>query len=301
MPISNSVDHLLEVNAQPANAAVNILDESVRSGATKSYKILCTVDASFIALALFDPKQSKFFGLETFPFSKPFSAEQLSEKINSLPEQSSLLKSASHNKVSVQLSNHQYTFIPSTLFKAEDSEKYFFFNHPKKPNHRVETEPIKAYDILNVFSVDEQVLASLKKVFTDFSIHHHTTSLLQSVKLQSGKDNRVMYMHFRSGWIDLIVTEGKKLVLCNSFNYKSTEDAVYYILLVCEQLGLNPPSLDLVIIGEIEKESAIMLLLQKYIANIQYGERLKTAQFSYGFDKLPSHFYHSVFSHALCE
>jgi hypothetical protein len=79
------------------------------------------------------------------------------------------------------------------------------------------------------------------------------------------------------------------------------EDAVYYVLLVCEQLSLNPQSVEVEMMGEIEKESAISNLMQNYISRIHFSERIKTLQFSYGFDTIPSHFYYSVFSHALCE
>ena len=302
MPISNSVDHLFEVNPKEAGGSVSILDESVVNGEARRYKLLCTVDASFIGLGLLEPRETKFVGLETFHFPKPLSSEQLSAKILSLTEDSSLLKNAAFDKVSVQFSNNNFTFIPSNLFRKEDAEKYFFFNHSKKPHGRVETEAVKAFDAVNIFSVDEQVSASLEKAFGNFSVHHHVTALLQALRLHSGNDNKkMMHLHFRSGWIDVIVTEGRKLLLCNSFNYKSVEDAVYYVLLVCEQMSLSPHSVELVVLGEIEQESAISKLLRKYIANVHFSERTKAVQFTYGFDKVPSHFYYSVFSHALCE
>jgi hypothetical protein len=299
MPVSNSIDNLLEANV---HAAVNILDESVQSGQSKTYTIFCSIDASLIALSLFDARQTKFYGLETFSFSKLLAEGELSEKIRLLKRESALLKQAPYHKISVQFSNNRYTFIPSALFRAEDAEKYLFLNHSRKPNSRVDFEPVKSYDLVNVFSIEQQMMTALKNTFEDFTIHHHTTSLLHSVKLQTGtSNNKTFWVHFRNGWVDVMVTEDKKLVLCNSFNYKSTEDAVYYILLICDQLGLNPLSTELTIMGEIEKESAIAQLLHKYFENIQFSERTKAAQFSYGFDKLPGHSYYSVFSHALCE
>jgi hypothetical protein len=302
MSVTDSIEHLLEANARQSNASVNIIDESVLTGESKTYKILCTINTSFIALALFDARKTKFFGLETFNSSKPLTVPELSEKINSLNSASTLLKRIPYHKISVQLSDSSYTFVPSPLFHPSDAGQYFYLNHPKKLNKKIESETVKAYDLVNVFSVEEQVIQNLKNVFKDFTLHHHMTALLQSVKMLSGKDNeRQAYVHFRNSWVDILVTEDKKLILANSFNYKSIEDAVYYILSVFEQLGLNPHSIGLTIMGEIEKESAISQLLCKYLANISYSSRLQAAQFSYGFDKLPSHFYHSVFSHALCE
>jgi hypothetical protein len=301
MPVSNSIDHLFEVNPKEMSASVNILDESVTSGEPKSYKVFCTVEASFIGIALMNIRDVKFAGLETYHFPKPASAEQLSAKISSLSEQSSILKNVTFNKASIQVAHSFYTLIPSALFRKDDATKFFHFNQKAQRNSTIESEAVKAYDSVNVFSVDAGIASSLKKIFnTDFVIHHHITSLLQAVRLEPGKD-KTLYVHFRAGWIEVIITDGKKLVLCNSFPYKAVEDVVYFILNACEQLSLNPHSVDVVVMGELDEESAISKLMHKYIANIRFSGRMKSAQFSYGFDKIPSHFYYSVFSHALCE
>lgn len=301
MPISNSIDHLFEANVNAGTTAVNILDESVATGGGKKFKVLCTVDASFIALALLNTRETKFMGLDFVPFAKPLTDEQLASELISFSQNSSILKSVSYESASVQIST-PYTFIPSSLFHKEDAEKCFYLNHPKKSASRIESEPIRNFDAVNIFSVSEKVSESIRKVFSNATLHHHITGLLQAIRLMHGKENKkMMHVNFRSDFIDVIVTEGKQLILCNTFNYKSTEDAVYYILTICEQLALNPASIDLVLTGEIAKDAAIVQLLKKYVSNVGFAQRLPAAQFTYGFDKVPSHFYFSVFSHALCE
>src|SRR3569832_1146212 len=103
MPISNSVDHLFEVNPGELTSSVTILDESVRAGEGKAYKVLCTIDPSSIAIALLNVRETKFVGLDTFHFSRQLSAEQLSGKITSLKENNTILKNVNFDKVSVQL------------------------------------------------------------------------------------------------------------------------------------------------------------------------------------------------------
>ena len=302
MPITNSIDHLFEANPKEEVASVNILDESVGSGESKTYKLLCTVDASYISVAALDKKDSKFVGLEVFRFSKPCTSKQLSESILSLGKQSSLLKKVNFDKVSVQISGNHYAFIPSILFRKENAGQFYSVGHRKDAQSRIESENVSGFDMVNVFSIDEQVFSSLKTVFNNFLPHHHITSLLAAVRLQPVKDgSRKLFIHFRAEWVDVIVTEGRKLVLCNSFNYKSVEDAVYFTLNICEQLGLNPSSVETVLMGGIEKDSTLAKLLSKYVANVHYSERINAAKFTYGFDKLASHFYYSVFSHILCE
>jgi len=111
----------------------------------------------------------------------------------------------------------------------------------------------------------------------------------------------LLNVNIQPGFIDIIVTEGKKLLLCNSFEYKSPEDALYYILFVCEQLNLEPQEIQTAVFGEIENQSAVYHLLQKYLKNIYTGEPPSSLKFTYGFEKLPSHFYFAAFSQLLCE
>src|SRR5207247_1742364 len=149
MPISNSIDHLFEENIKEASASVNILDESVLNGEAKPYKVLCTIDSSFIGISVLDTREMKFVGLETFHFPKLLNIEQLSGKILSLAEESFILKKVKFNKASVQLSNNLYALVPSVLFRKEEAEKYFFFNHSKNSSGKIEQEQIKSFDTVN--------------------------------------------------------------------------------------------------------------------------------------------------------
>jgi hypothetical protein len=93
-----------------------------------------------------------------------------------------------------------------------------------------------------------------------------------------------------------VVLEGKNLLFYNTFNYHSAEDFIYYLLFVCEQLHLNPEKTELQLLGEIEKNSAIHLITQKYVRHVQFGERADQADYSYQLQALPKHSYFTLFN-----
>ncbi len=300
--MNSEVENTLPQNARAGNASVSILDESLFTGEKKQYNLFCSVDAEFISIAAVDAAQMKFVGFEGFHFPKGLSDEQLSAKITSLAEQSSILKKVDFRNVSVQVSNSLFTFIPKALFKKEDAEQYYYFNHQSVDGIQIHHELIRAYDMVNIFSVPEKINVGVKKLFEQFTFHHHLSSLLEAAKFHTQKQvGKVLFVHIHSSSIDVVVTEERKLLLANSFSFKSVEDALYFVLMVCEHLALNPEKIPVVLSGEIEKASALSNLLHKYIRNIELSERIKTVEFTYGFDQLPAHFYHSAFSHILCE
>lgn len=284
------------------DAIVSILDESLFTGDKRHYKLLCTIDPEFISIAAVDQEKNRFSGFEGFHFSRPCNDEQLSLKIAELTRQSDILKKIDFRNVSVQFANSRFTFIPSALFKAEDAEQYFYFNHPKRDGDEVHFDIITSYDAINIFSVSGEVIAALKKMFERFSVHHQLTSLLEAAGFYArNKPERNMFIHVHSSCIDVIVMEERKLIFANSFPCKGTEDGIYFVMMTCEQLSLNPELVEVLVSGEIEKDGAFTKQLHRYIRHISFCGRSKASSFTYGFDELPPHFYHAAFSHNLCE
>ena len=62
----------------------------------------------------------------------------------------------------------------------------------------------------------------------------------------------------------------------NCFEFKTKEDFIYYILFTAEQLHLNPEEFELILLGDIEKESELYTILYQYIRTIKFYSPTKT-------------------------
>ena len=56
--------------------------------------------------------------------------------------------------------------------------------------------------------------------------------------------------------------------LFNSFDYKTPEDFIYYILFTAEQLMLNPEYFKLEVLGAINEDDEYYKIVYKYVRNI---------------------------------
>ena len=63
------------------------------------------------------------------------------------------------------------------------------------------------------------------------------------------------------------MVKNQQLILFNSFQYKTPEDFIYYILFTCEQLQLNPETIPVQFLGAISEESDAFKIAYKYIRN----------------------------------
>jgi len=83
-------------------------------------------------------------------------------------------------------------------------------------------------------------------------------------------DNKKMIVHFNPGHFEIIVIQNQKLLLFNSFEYKTPEDFIYYLLFTAEQLNMNPESFTLELLGAISKEDDFYKIAFKYIRNVSF-------------------------------
>ena len=77
-----------------------------------------------------------------------------------------------------------------------------------------------------------------------------------------------MYVHIQTDNFQIIAAKNQKLLLFNTFDYKTEEDFIYYLLFVAEQLNLNPETLQVKLFGTISKESNLYQVAYKYIRNV---------------------------------
>ena len=77
-----------------------------------------------------------------------------------------------------------------------------------------------------------------------------------------------MFVHVSDTHFEIVVIQNQKLELYNSFEYKTPEDFIYYILFTAEQLHLNPESFKLELLGKIDTESPLYTIAYKYVRNV---------------------------------
>ena len=100
--------------------------------------------------------------------------------------------------------------------------------------------------------------------------YKHANSILVNKLLDISKNNDElqMFVHVSDTHLEIVVVQNQKLLLFNSFDYKTPEDFIYYILFTAEQLHLNPENFKLIVLGAIAEEDSLYAIAYKYVRNI---------------------------------
>jgi hypothetical protein len=301
-PVMEELTNISMPGLKHGNGVVSILDESLFTGEPKQYKIFCTADPGFISIAAVDVAKNRFAGFEGFHFDKLLPQELLAEKISALTLKSSILKKVDFRNVSVLFGGARFTFIPTALFKEADAQDFFYFNHQPSEKETIHIDRLPGYDAVNVFAIPVSLQEAFGKLFEKYTVHHQLSAIMESARLYSSKHSSTpLFIHMHSSSLDIVVLKDRKLQLANSFSFKTVDDAIYYVMMVCEQLAMNPENTEVILAGEVENEHLFTRQLGKFFKHLSFAEASRMATFTYGFDQLPGHFYHSAFSHLLCE
>ena len=196
------------------------------------------------------------------------------------------------------------TLVPDALF-AEDSKKAIFdFNvaNGRAQEAEIKYDRIRSVNAYNLYRLPAEMHAFMMKYFPDAKIFHHSTALITSLiqKYRNTDTTNRLFVNTAASHIDILRIKDKKLDYYNSFRFNTPEDFMYYLVFVVEQLGLNPESVDVVLMGEVEKQSPLVDLIRKYIRNVHYAERNSDFSYSFVFEQLPGHYYYNLLNASLC-
>jgi hypothetical protein len=98
--------------------------------------------------------------------------------------------------------------------------------------------------------------------------HANTILVSRLLDLSKNKEERKMFVNVSESHFEIIVVQNQKLLLFNSFEYKTPEDFIYYILFTAEQLQLNPENFQLELLGTIKVDDAYYKIAYQYIRNV---------------------------------
>ncbi|AOW19560.1 DUF3822 family protein [Urechidicola croceus] len=184
-----------------------------------------------------------------------------------------ILRNAKFQSVNVTHCNSLSTFVPEPFFNVENLASYLKYNIKVLSNDFIAYDTIENTEIVNVYVPFVHINNFLFDKFGSFEYKHSSSVLVETLlKKYTNSDKTHFFVNVENDEFQIIVLKRKKLEFYNSFNFKTKEDFIYYILFTAEQLNLNPEEFQLTLIGEIEKESELYSIVFQYVRSVDFIE-----------------------------
>lgn len=175
------------------------------------------------------------------------------------------------DEVTVLYANNEYTVVPASLFDETKASDYLKFNNRMLSNDFVAFDQLSKSDLCVVYIPLVNINNYLFDTFGSFKYFHSVTVLLDKLQSHSSlKDESQVQIHILENHFDLIAWRKDRLLMCNSFNFTTPEDFIYYVLFSFEQLSLDPDQVAVTLMGAIDEDDEIYHMAYRYIRNISF-------------------------------
>ena len=238
----------------------------------KNYKKLSIqVGLDGFSFCVFDLLSSKVLSFKKVAFFSFKDSNKLENAANLLLDNfnSNSELQECYDEILVIYSNNLSTFVPHALFDEDYLGSYLQYNTKVFETDFFAFDIIENYEMNNVFIPFINFNNLFIEKFGSFDYVHASTILVTKLlDLSKNTDAKKMYVQINKSTLDLVVVQKQKLVLYNSFDYKTPDDLLYYILFTAEQLDLNPEVFSLQLFGNVHIEDDFYKLCYNYIRNV---------------------------------
>ena len=284
---------------------VKITDESFDPQKLNVYNLYISYSRDRVRLAVLDTERNKFISLEDYKVSHIFTPLQGAQVFNEFFSGHPYVFNPDWHQIKLAVNNHNYTFIPDTLFEKEAAADYLRLNCDFDSDHeKIFTYKHTGIEAVNIFSVDKYLTQIWDRQLPQKPINYlHLTCPLIARLLQFGERTaeKRLYAYVQDKSLCLLVIQEGKMEFCNLFQCTTPEDFLYFLILVTQEQKLNPDQDRVTIWGDLTHDSSLFTLLRTYIRNVQFGSRPPGVSYSYKIEDLFQHQYLDVFGIHFCE
>ena len=208
-------------------------------------------------------------------YNQPRSPEELLIELTSIISEYSELQQE-FNEVNVTYATTLYALVPTPLFDEKIISEYLKLNSKILATDFVAFDQLENQNITIVYIPYININNYLYERYGNFKYYHATTILLKYI-LNAEKHSIIpkLYINLEKDMFDIFIIDKGELILCNSYEFKTPEDFIYYILFCLEQLKLNPETITCVLSGEIEEMDSNFNILFTYIRHISFIDTIE--------------------------
>ncbi len=193
------------------------------------------------------------------------------------------------------------SIIPDAFYDDAIAEQLVGFHNTLTPEHLLYKNQLELLQSQLVFAIDPIEIAAVKSRFPEVKFTHSGAALLNYLSALAYQ-GKLMMVHYHQSSIEIVLMQGKSCLLYNQFDLSSKEDIVPILTQIVEQFSLNIESLQVLLSGDIEMESAEEKNIKRYFNKVFYAPRDNRFAYTYRIaDDPQAHKFIALYAASLCE
>ena len=232
-------------------------------------KLSIQVSLNGLSFCILDRETSEICYFKKVDFDKQLDPIKILSRIEITYEQEDWLNQPV-DEVVLLFNNPLFSLVPYDLFDEDNAASYLKFNTRILKTDFIAFDQVND-EIVNVYIPYANITNYFFDKYGEFEYMHSMSILLKSL-LSLPKDTAgpKAYLHVHKKFYELVIIENGKLIFANSFEFETKEDFLYYLLFTAEQLKLDPEKFELILMGDIKKDSEEYQMTWDYIKNVSF-------------------------------
>ncbi len=220
-------------------------------------------------------------------------------RLEEIIDNDAFLQSIHWKKITCIMANARFIIAPSNYINEQTALDYLKLNLQVSKSEQLLIDTNQHMGVSCAYLIPKNLQRWLQTRYglTLLQYTHSHTSFLKGLSaFVPGADKQTLYGKIHGNTFTLAVFDGKQLYFINTFPFYSTEDFIYFILLVIDEVGSKASKSKLIIWGELEIDSELIMTSQHYIKHIFFGKRPESIHFGDCFKALKTNYDFDLFS-----
>jgi hypothetical protein len=285
------------------NSFLNILpsfeikDDRFDTNQIAECHLLIEVSSDRFRFTVYNTLHDVIMWLEDYHVFSLLNENQLLKTLKTVYHQHQFLAANYWKTICLSVNASHFTLIPDEYYEADEASKYLNFAAGNNVSEREQIFDFKhsCFGAVCVFGIEKDTFAWFKEMYPARKIDPIPVvgSLIEGIV--QDKTNNGLHLYFEDYYITIIYFKDAKLHFCNRFHFRTSQDMVYHVLFVMNELGL-PVATSTIFYGEITSFSDRYIQLTHSLSNVKFALNPTKIRFSQYFDDLPEHRYYTLFS-----
>ncbi len=263
-------------------------DLNIIQNTNLSLSILITQDG--LSYSLYNVEDNKFVAL----VSKNFT-----DKENYLIEIENFLTDeridSNYHDVRIDIADNEVTIVPNAMFNESQIEDLYKLNFLPNNEKKVLYSNLPKSSNVVLYSVKKDLKKYLDSYFSDYKISPQAFSFVESNYTRNKKSEEAvipkLFIQVFENFFEVLVLKDTEVFFYNTFKYKSSNDLLYYIVNVFEQLKLSQEETTISVSGFIDTDDIAILNLRKFIKIVYFESQNIEYKYYYKFQETLPHYF----------
>ena len=183
-------------------------------------------------------------------------------------EETEMLKHT-YGEVNIILADASYTLIPKEYYAEQYEGEFYRLNTSSTTNSTILNNLVGDEQAVVLFDIEKQLHKQILTHYPKATIHAAITPLINfGIERSFSNNKRYCLLHMHKHSIVFMCYENAAPLFVNTFHYRNTADALYFILNCWGTLNLSQIDDTIHIAGESRHTKAITKELRRFIQNI---------------------------------